>query len=280
MMQLDQLILFNAEGERRTIDFHAGRLNIITGDSRTGKSSLIGMIRFLLGSASPNVPFGTIQESVAWYGLHAHVGETRFFIARAAPPAGDNSNDVMLIIDPAATPEFDELKHNNSRAGLRDYLGGLLGVEDNRNEPAFGQTRHPLSASFKHSLFYCFQGQGEIANPEILFHRQNREWRAQAIRDTLPYFLGAQGPDDLRRREQLTERRRELRRLQQRVRAAEAERSAGLDRAGALLSESVDVGLLDARSGIDNLRDARRVLRRGARQPPRCRSAGGIKRRV
>ena len=261
MMQLDQLILFNNHGETRPISLEAGRLNIITGDSRTGKSSLIGIIRFLLGSARPNVPFGTIQETVAWYALHAHVGDTRFFIARAAPPAGHDSNEAMLVIDAAGTPQFAELEQNISRAGLRDYLGGLLGIEDNRNEPTFGQTRHPLSASFKHSLFYCFQGQGEIANPEILFHRQNREWRAQAIRDTLPYFLGAQGPDDLRRREELTERRRELRRLQQRVRAAETERSAGLDRAGALLTESVDVGLLEDRSGINTLAEARGVLR-------------------
>ena len=83
--------------------------------------------------------------------------------------------------------------------------------------PAFGQTRHALSASFVHSLIYCFQGQGEIANPDILFHRQNREWMPQTIRDTLPYFLGAQGADDLRRREELVERRRELRRLNQRL---------------------------------------------------------------
>ena len=101
MMQLDQLILFNDEGDPRTIAFNAGRLNIITGDSRTGKSSLIGIIRFLLGSPSLNVPFGTIQESVAWYGLHAHVGETRFFVARAAPPAGHDSNEAMLVVDPA-----------------------------------------------------------------------------------------------------------------------------------------------------------------------------------
>jgi hypothetical protein len=269
MMQLDQLILFNQEGDSRTIDFQAGRLNIITGDSRTGKSSLIGIIRFMLGSARPNVPFGTIQQSVAWYGLHAHVGETRFFIARAAPPPGHDSNDAMLVIDPAGTPGFQELEHNISRAGIRDYLGGLLGVEDNRNEPSFGQTRHPLSASFKHSLFYCFQGQGEIANPEILFHRQNREWRAQAIRDTLPYFLGAQGQDDLRRREELTERRRELRRLQQRMRAAEAERSAGPSRR-----------LVDRERRCWPTRDTGRdrLAGRGAADPPRRARQSGRRR--
>lgn len=240
MMQLDELVLYNRAGQQRSIALRAGQLNVITGDSRTGKSSLINIIRFLLGSKQPNVPFGAIQQTVAWYALRAHVGETSFLIAREAPAAGEDSNDAMLVIGDVPAPLFDELRHNTTRKGLREYLGGLLGIEDNRNVPALGQTRHALSATFVHSLIYCFQGQGEIANPELLFHRQNREWMPQTIRDTLPYFLGAQGPDDLRRREQLAEQRRELRRINQRLRAAEAERTAGLDRAGALLAESVE----------------------------------------
>lgn len=261
MMQLDELVLYSREGETRTIRLKAGALNVITGDSRTGKSSIINIVRYLLGGSSPHVPFGPIQQLVAWYGLHAHVGDTRFFVARAAPPGDAKSNDAMLVIGEVETPELDALEHNTSRGALRDYLGGLLGLEDNRNVPALGQTRHALSASFVHSLIYCFQGQGEIANPEILFHRQNREWMPQTIRDTLPYFLGAQDADDLRRREELVERRRELRRLNQRLRAAEAERSAGLDRAGALVTECLDVGLLAERPNVQNLADARSELR-------------------
>jgi hypothetical protein len=261
-MQLDKLVLFNADGETRPIDFTPGALNVITGDSRTGKSSLINIVRFLLGSGKPNVPFGPIQQTVSWYALHAHVDGTSFFVARKAPTGDQASNDVMLLVGDVATPTLDDLEHNTSRAALRDYLGGLLGIEDNRNQPRLGQTRHALAASFVHSLIYCFQGQGEIANPEILFHRQNREWMPQTIRDTLPYFLGAQGADDLRKREELVERRRELRRLTQRLRAAEAERAAGLDRAGALLAESVDVGLLADRPEVPDLDAARQELRR------------------
>jgi hypothetical protein len=261
MMQLDKLVLFNRHGDTRPLEFNGGALNIITGDSRTGKSSLINIVRFLLGSRSPNVPFGAIQRAVSWYALHAHIGDTHLFIARQAPAGDHGSNDAMLVLGNIPTPRLDELEHNTSRGALRDYLGGLLGLEDNRNEPDIGQTRHALSASFAHSLFYCFQGQGEIANPDILFHHQNREWMPQAIRDTLPYFLGAQGADDLSLREELTERRRELRRLNQRLRAAEAERSVGLDRAGALLAESVNVGLLADHPDVPDLATARRVLR-------------------
>jgi hypothetical protein len=63
MMQLDKLVLFNRHGDARPVALSSGALNVITGDSRTGKSSLINIIRFRLGSGSPNVPFGPIQHS-------------------------------------------------------------------------------------------------------------------------------------------------------------------------------------------------------------------------
>jgi len=52
MMQLDKLVLFNRDGETRQITFNAGALNVITGDSRTGKSSLINIVRFLQAAAA------------------------------------------------------------------------------------------------------------------------------------------------------------------------------------------------------------------------------------
>ncbi|MHB2001390.1 MAG: hypothetical protein ACYCSI_14590 [Solirubrobacteraceae bacterium] len=130
MMQLDKLVLFNRDGDTRSIELNAGALNIITGDSRTGKSSLINILRFLLGSGSPNVPFGPIQQTVAWYAMHAHVGDTHLFIAREAPPGDHQSNDAMLVIGEIPTPNLEALEHNTSRAALRDYLvvhpGSLL----------------------------------------------------------------------------------------------------------------------------------------------------------
>jgi hypothetical protein len=261
-MQIDELILYNRDGETRPIPLRAGRLNVITGDSMTGKSSIINILRFLLGSGNPHAPHGPIQQSVAWYGLRGHVDQTSFFIGRPAPAPNTDTNETMLLLGEGSVPPFEELSANTSSDALREYLGGLLGIEDNRNVPALGQTRQALSASFVHSLHYCFQGQGEIANPDILFHRQNREWIPQTIRDTLPYFLGAQGAEDLRRREELTQRRRDLRRLQQRVRAAEAERSAGLDRAGSLITEAADVGIAPEGDQPADLGEARQLLRR------------------
>lgn len=254
MMQLDTLVLYNADGDVRAIHFMPGRLNVITGESGTGKTSLIGILRFLLGGDSPHVPLGPIQNTVRWYGLLAHVGETRFFVARPAPAHGATTSQVVLAIGERNLPPMEALVVNANTDDLIAYIGGLIGIEDNLFVPPEGQTRRPLAANLRHSLYYCFQGQGEIANPDILFHHQNRDFQKQAIRDTLPYFLGAQGMDALRKREELSALRRTIRQKRGNLQRAQEERDQGLGRASALLAEARSAGLLDSQvvaTGVD-----------------------------
>ncbi len=260
MMQLDALILYNSDGDIREIRFRPGQLNIITGESGTGKSSIIGILRYLLGSNSPNVPLGPIQNTVAWYGLLAHVGETRFFVGRPAPAHNVSSSRAMLAIGETEIPPFDALEANTNTTELVDYLGGLIGIEENLHVPADGQTRRALAANLRHALYYCFQGQGEVANPDILFHHQNREFQAQAIRDTLPYFLGAQSPDALRQREELSELRRNIRRQALRLEEARAARELGVGRAAGLLADARASGLLATDVGVARASEAIAVL--------------------
>lgn len=244
MMQIRALVLYSRTGEARTIPFQEGRLNIITGQSKTGKSSIIGILRFLLGSNSPHVPIGPIQRSVSWYGLAVQVGEASLFVGRPAPEHGTTTSAAFLRFGPGEIPEWEELEVNSNGDEIREVLGGLIGIEDNLNVPREGQTRRPLSATFVHSLTYCFQGQGEIANPDILFHRQNREWQPQTIRDTLPYFLGAQGVDALRKREELVRTRRDLRRATTQLERMRSIQEVGVDQLGILWREAVRVGIV------------------------------------
>lgn len=244
MIQLDALILYNAHGDVRQIRFRPGQLNIITGESGTGKSSIIGILRFLLGSKSPHVPLGPIQNSVSWYGLLAHVGNTRFFVGRPAPAHGVTTTQAMLAVGEEEIPPFSTLEANTNTDELVDYLGGLIGIEENLHVPGEGQTRRALAANLRHALYYCFQGQGEIANPDLLFHHQNREFQKQTIRDTLPYFLGAQGSDALRKREKLSELRRGIRRHTLRLAEARAAREVGVGRAAGLIADARASGLL------------------------------------
>lgn len=134
-MQIDELILYNHDGEARSVPLNAGRLNIITGDSMTGKSSIINILRFLLGSGNPHAPHGPIQQSVAWYGLRGHVEQTPFFIGRPAPAPNTDTNETMLAIGESAAPEFEDL--------LLKHLLGRAARIPRRPARYRGQPQHP-----------------------------------------------------------------------------------------------------------------------------------------
>jgi hypothetical protein len=243
-MQIEKLVLYSRSGATRELAFRVGQLNVVTGDSQTGKSSLTNIFRYCLGSSRPDVPFGPISNTVAWYGLLVQIGTRRLFLGRPAAEGTGEVSAALLLVEPDNVPPFDTLEPNTNATELQEYLAAAIGIEENLNVPAIGQTRAALAANFVHSLYYCFQRQGEIANPSVLFHHQNLEWQAQAIRDTLPYFLGAQGLDELRRRQRLTEQRRALRAAEQQLARAQAELFEEGDRARGLVVEANDAGLL------------------------------------
>ena len=266
-MQIETLILYSRSGLPREINFRLGQLNVITGDSQTGKSSLTNIFRYCLGSSRPDVPVGPISDTVAWYGLVVRIGDRRLFLGRPAAQGASEVSAALLLVEPEGVPLFDSLQPNTTANELREYLAAAIGIEENIHVPAIGQSRAALAANLVHSLYYCFQGQGEIANPAVLFHRQNLEFQAQAIRDTLPYFLGAQGLDELRQRQLLTDQRRALRAAEQRLTRADAEQLDLSDRAFGLLVEAQDAGLVqpddrpyDAELGLVQARELLRSL--------------------
>ncbi|QHC28523.1 hypothetical protein [Streptomyces sp. HF10] len=48
--QIRAISIYNRDGEIRTVPFQTGSLNIITGDSRRGKSAILTIVDYCLGS--------------------------------------------------------------------------------------------------------------------------------------------------------------------------------------------------------------------------------------
>jgi energy-coupling factor transporter ATP-binding protein EcfA2 len=251
MIQILEIVLYSHDGRQRPLTFHPGELNIITGESQSGKSALVEILHYCFGSTTLRVPRGVIADSVAWYGLRLAAAEGQVFIGRPTPsPGRASSNAVMLLVaNEVPAPDFADLEANTNTESLIDYLSRLVGIEDNEYVPPASSTRRPLEATIAHALFFNFQRQDEIANREFLFHRQVGEegdFITQAIRDVLPYFLGAVEPGHVRMRGELRALRIELRRAESRLEKALAIREDQRDEANALVSEALEVGLIRA----------------------------------
>ncbi len=262
-MQIKEIVLYNATGDMRRVAFRLGAVNIISGSSKTGKSALIDIVEYCLGRGECGVPVGVIRDTVAWYGLRLQFPDIECFIARRDPgPTRRSSADVYVEFGREVEPPgLDRLVPTTNPDALVDLLSERIGIAPNQHEPPSGTSRAPLEASLKHALFLVFQRQDEIAKRGILFHRQDEEFIPQAIKDTLPYFLGAVGDDRLAKRQALRRERVALRNLERQFREKMALRGGGLPRAAALLAEAENVGLVSHQGRARTAEDSMALLR-------------------
>lgn len=262
MMWIRCIALWNAAGEMRRIDLEPG-LNIVTGESQTGKSTLIDIINFCLGANTIRIPAGPIASTVSYYGLSVKIGDTNAFFGRPGVTEGNQTSaEAQLEVGPDDLPEFSNLAPNTNTNALREWIGRAVGIEENRFDPPAGATRQALVASLPHALVHCFQRQDEIASRTILFHRQGEPFLPQAIKDTLPYFLGVSGPDQLRLYAQLRDAKKALTRTERTIRDLDSIREDGLGEAQVLLSQAADAGLISASDSPEDLSDALEILTR------------------
>jgi Protein of unknown function (DUF3732) len=223
------------------------------------------------------IPDGRILEAVSWFGLLLDLGPDRIFIARENLYPHQNSTNRMFVERGVGieSPESAPPGPNTTAEAVETLLTQILGISPNLNVPPLGQTRNPLAANIRHSLFYCFQHQTEIETNQILFHRQHEDYITQTIRDTLPYFLGAVREDHLALLQELNQVKRELKLLEQRHREAESVRGDEMTRARSLQAEAIEIGILPREVPSESLTEIRISLQQVLEWKPTQATFGG-----
>lgn len=245
-LQIREIFLYSLAGEVRQVKFRLGATNIITGLSRTGKSALADIVDYCLGRSTFTVPVGVLVDHVSWYGLVLDVhGSEELLIAKPKPEAGGESQSgVMLRVGSELyPPPFGELELNSTDAAVISMLSKLAGITPNLHIPSAGHSRAPLEATIRHATFYLFQEQSIVSNRKILFHRQDEQYIPQAIRDTMPYFLGAVGEERLSALNELSLAKTELRAAEADYEEQQRVIAGGLRRARSLLAEAIQAGV-------------------------------------
>lgn len=244
-MQILDVVLYSHDGRRRVVSLKPGRVNIITGASQTGKSALSDIIDYCFGSGECRVAHGPLRLCVAWFGLRLQLSSGEAFVARRCPrPPAQTSEDFFIATGSTVDlPEANELRQTTNGKGATALLTSWVGIGDNLHETPAGQKRPSVSATVRHAVALCLQQQDEIISKKHLFHGSNDHWFAVALKDTLPYLLGAVDDDHVRKQGELRRLRDQLRGIERRLAELHALRGDGATKADALLAQARDAGL-------------------------------------
>ena len=251
-MQIKKIVLYGRNGEKRILNLRLGQLNIISGKSKTGKSVIGDIIDYCFGGSSCNIAVGVVRDTTSWYGLLLEHNGELLFVARQNPPVGQASTGKCCYqFGISEVPNSVELAAPVDVAGLEKLLSKKVGISENLFIPPEEQSRQPLSANIRHAMFYCIQGQDEIAAQKILFHKQSESFVPQAIKDTLPYFLGIVNEHNLELVSERTRLKRECLIIQRSIDEVQQLQGNGLERATALIEEARTAGLISHNNIID-----------------------------
>ncbi|MGN6108797.1 MAG: DUF3732 domain-containing protein [Kofleriaceae bacterium] len=245
-LQLKRLVLWprNEKLEPRVVSFVADKLNVITGASKTGKSAVIPIIDYCLGSERCAVPVKTIRDACAWFGIVVATNDGEKLLARREPGDQQSTGDMFLL--EGKTVEIPRMVpgRNASADDVKRMLDKLAGLSNLGFDPSGFAGGFKGRPSFRDLLAFAFQPQNIVANPDVLFFKADTMGHKEKLRTIFPYVLGAVTPDVLARRWEVEQLLRELRRKD---RELDAQRTASAKWRAELqswVSEARELGLL------------------------------------
>lgn len=190
---IKQIILFNDKGEKRHISFDDG-LNIVTGDSKTGKSALIEIVDYCLFSSRSSIPKGKISEFADLFVVVFQINEIYIVIGRYSSQSANKTTEAYLNIE----TNYENIKNitinyfdnialkpikDDVQTEFEEYLGLSLKKLETGDDN-FGKI------SIRDTVSFLFQHQNLIANKHAIFYRFDDIYKRKRVIEGLPVLLG------------------------------------------------------------------------------------------
>lgn len=203
--QICKLILWPVNNNfiPRTIEFEQGKVNVITGDSRTGKTAIIPIMDYCLGSDDCTIPIEIIRDNVSWYGLIIVTSNKEILLARKAPVGNKSSSEYFKIIGHNIKIPNKIIRSNETLAGIKIELNNCASIPYiNRGDSNNGFDN---SIGFRDASHLCFQSQDIVANQSVLFYKTHQTKHQEKLKRWLPYILGAESRETMEKKDKLKE---------------------------------------------------------------------------
>jgi len=195
----------------RFVAFATDKINILTGESASGKSALTWIIDYCLGSDKCSIPVGLIREVTTWFGLHLQLANTQMIVARRNPEGQQTTSDLywaegLNLEVPRSVEKNARVEDLKNRFNQISHLPTLdFSTDENIG---FGGR-----ASSRDMAAFNFQPQHIVANPYTFFFKADTTEHREKLRIIFPLALGAVDANTLAKQRELKDTERDYERL-------------------------------------------------------------------
>lgn len=210
------IFVFGEKQEKREVKLSPG-LNIITGDSKTGKSALLEIVDYCLFASRSTIPKGVVEDFSILYSIILKVSEKHIVIARPSAKTGNGSKAFVKVetsgqfLEGISADYFSDLEPRPMKEvqiEVEKHLG--LSVLDTRLDEEEDKQKGGGKASLRSCVPFLFQHQNLIANKHSIFYRFEDFYKRKKTIDDFPILIGWESSEYFIYRRELEQKQKEL----------------------------------------------------------------------
>ncbi|ODR92273.1 DUF3732 domain-containing protein [Sinorhizobium alkalisoli] len=210
---IESLHMWLRSGHRRSVTFLPNKVNVITGESHTGKTAILDIVDYCMFASKHRISESVINENVLWYGLRIHVNDKVYTLARRAP-VGTNPSPDYYLSSIGELPEVAPMP-NISESVLKKQLSADFGIDQDVKIPFGGKMLQAGSrVSLRYFLLFNTISQDIITHSDQFFDKQNEPRYQEALPRIFDIAVGIDTVENILKREKRAELERSLARLQ------------------------------------------------------------------
>jgi len=195
----------------RKLQFQDNKINVITGSSRTGKSSIIPIIDYCLGTEKCAIPVDTIRNACEWFGVLFNLENEQLLLCRREP--GNQSSTNEMYISRAVKVEIpDAVESNTNKDAVKNVLNELFSMSFLDLDPT--NNNYSSRPSYRDFMAFLFQPQNIVANADVMFYKADTTEHRLKLINVFPYALGAVTPRILAARQEIEKLKKQRERVQ------------------------------------------------------------------
>ena len=175
----DEIFLWSNHGKIRRIQFERGKINLITGKSGMGKTSIMEIIDYCLLSSKHKIPHSIINENVSWYGIKFYVNRKQFIICRKSP-IGETVSNEFYFSNASIIPQLP--KNNIDSGDLKKIINSEFSITDQTTLSHGGNhLKADSKISFRYFMLFNTISGAIITNTNQYFDKQSEDRYREAL---------------------------------------------------------------------------------------------------
>lgn len=235
------------------------KVNVVTGDATTGKTSFWSIIDYCLMANKTNIA-NSINEKVAWYGIRFTINENEISIARKATQKETVSSEVyfgygVLPSSPLANIEIAQVK---------SILDKEFGITDELRFP-YGKDlgKVPFNLSYRHFLLFNSLTENIIGTSNTYFDTPfyGKEEYDKALTHIFDLVIGVNNMENSKAKERIKKIDDEIKKIYSREKRKNQTEKAFAKGVYALIEKLKEHKLIEYASEINSLDDAIQTIK-------------------